>query len=180
MALRLANVLSKLESERTIEIPIALRFAERFLGSRVLEVGNVLGYYARWPEHWEIIDRYEVMAGVRNEDIVTVEPIPKFAAVISVSTLEHVGWDEPDPDPSRFLRAVGNCCRFLRPGGSALITLPLRYNPAVDAWVKSGASEGFELGYCAPIGARGLWAQVDGETAWRSLRGIVVATYQAT
>jgi hypothetical protein len=177
--LRLANVLSKLNSERAIEIPIAKSFARRMAGARVLEVGNVMGHYARLPSGWDVIDRYEVMAGVRNEDIAAVTPTPVYDAVISLSTLEHVGWDEPNPDPSRFRRALGNCCGFLRAGGEALLTVPLRYNPGVDAWLREGAAKGFEFQFFARSGHPGCWSLVDSVRAWSTPGGIAVVSYRA-
>lgn len=176
---RLANVLSKLNSERAIEVPIAKAFVRPFLGSRILEVGNVMSSYLRLPDGWEVIDRYELARGVRNDDIAAVTPTPEYSAVLSVSTLEHVGWDEPQRDPARFRRALENCLGFLAPGGQALFTVPLRYNPGVDDWARQPPPRGFDYHCFARAGAWGAWEEVTAETAWQRGGAILVANYRS-
>jgi SAM-dependent methyltransferase len=179
LGFRLANVLSKLSSERSVEIPIARAFARRFSGLRVLEVGNVMSSYMRLPPQWDVIDRYEVAPGVRNEDIVTVPAESTYDAVISISTLEHVGWDEPNPDPKMFRRAITNACRFLRPGGEALITVPLHYNPGVDEWAGAGSPDGFRFRVLVPVGRWGSWTEVEAGPDRVGGRSLLVVRYRA-
>ena len=44
-------------------------------------------------EH-DIVDKYEKKKGIINQDIVDYKPDKKYDLIISISTLEHVGWDE--------------------------------------------------------------------------------------
>ncbi len=56
-----------------------------------------------------------------------------YDLIVSISTLEHVGWDEEPKDPGKILRAVANLASLLAPGGRMVVTLPLGYNPEMDA-----------------------------------------------
>lgn len=85
-----------------------------------------------------MIDKYDRSPGVTNADIVDFNPGRRFGTIVSVSTLEHVGWDEVPRDPEKPLKAVSNIRRLLSQGGTALITVPLGYNPNVDRYVREG------------------------------------------
>lgn len=80
------------ENERGVEIPIFRELLLNHKGKRVLEVGNVLSHY--FPIHHEVVKQYEVGSSVINEDIVEFVPQDKYDLILSISTLEHVGWDE--------------------------------------------------------------------------------------
>ncbi|MDR4467711.1 MAG: hypothetical protein MRJ68_05315 [Nitrospira sp.] len=89
------------KNERGVEIPIFRELLLEHDGQRVLEVGNVLSHY--FPIHHDVVDKYEVAPGVINQDIVEFVPPERYDLILSISTLEHVGWDE-----SRVSRP--NCC----------------------------------------------------------------------
>ncbi len=116
-------------TERCVEIPIALSFIRN--GQSVLEVGNVLNHYVRFPH--DTVDKYERAPGVRNEDIVTFTTERRYDLVLSVSTLEHVGWDETPRVPAKFDAAVSRIRELLAPGGRAVFTVPLGWNDYLDA-----------------------------------------------
>ena len=92
------------KNERGVEIPIFRELLLKHEGKRVLEVGNVLSHY--FPIHHEVIDKYEVSSGVINQDIVEFVPQDKYDLIISISTLEHVGWDEQPQKPGKLLQAI--------------------------------------------------------------------------
>ena len=118
-------------NERAVEVPIARALLEEHRGKRVLEVGNVLSHYL--PVEHEILDKFEEGPAIRNEDVVAFRsPLP-YDLIVSISTLEHVGWDEEPKDPGKILRAVSNLAGQLAPGGRMVVTLPLGYNPDMDA-----------------------------------------------
>lgn len=60
-----------------------------------------------------------------------------FDLVVSISTLEHTGFEEEVPDPDKPARAAAHLAGLLAPGGTAIVTFPLGYNPALDALVAS-------------------------------------------
>lgn len=117
-------------NERAIEIPIALSYLHRFRGRRVLEVGNVLANY--FPVTHEVLDKYEQVSGVIHADVAAYRPADGYDLILSISTLEHVGYDESPRDPRKLFVALDNLQRLLRPGGLLAFTVPLGYNPLVD------------------------------------------------
>lgn len=118
-------------NERTIEVPLGLRMLEEHRGKRVLEVGNVLSHYA--PARHDILDKYEVAPGVINEDAADFQPKQPYEVILSISTLEHVGWDEPQRDPAKLPRAIAHLRdHVLAPGGLLWVTMPLGWNPHAD------------------------------------------------
>lgn len=124
------------KTERAVEIAVALDFIERNAAASVLEVGNVLSWYR--PVAHDVLDKYEVADGVINEDVVDFDPGHAYDAIVAVSTLEHVGWDETPRDPPKVLRAVEHLKQLLAPGGSMLVTVPIGYNPGLDAMLGDG------------------------------------------
>lgn len=122
-------------NERTVEISIAHWFLSQKRG-RVLEVGNVLAHYGFQAD--TVVDKYEVIPGVLNDDIVDYRPAEPFDTVVAISTLEHVGWDETPREPEKVFRAVENVRNCAKPGGRVLITVPLGHNEALDAALRAG------------------------------------------
>ena len=146
--------------ERTVEIPIIWRCVEHALaaGKRVLEVGNTLSYYYHCRH--DILDKYDVWGKpeVINQDVVDFQPAHRYDLIVSISTLEHVGWDE-DRDPTKFLRAVANLKRCLAPGGALVVTIPLGYNPEVDALAKAGHLPFDDVAYLERVSSSNRWRE---------------------
>lgn len=118
-------------NERTIEVPIAHYFLRP--GARMLEVGNVLNHYMPFPH--DVVDRYERNPGVVNDDILNFKA-PKYDVILCISTLEHMGWDEPVKDPTKPLRAMQYLYdNLLSTNGTLLVTVPHGENPALDCRV---------------------------------------------
>lgn len=107
----------------------------RFTG---LEVGNVLGYYH--PGAIEtVVDRYEEADHVTNVDVLDYQPPAPLDYIVSVSTLEHVGWDgQEERDLRKAPLAVQHLTSHLAPGGRMLITIPLGAHPGLDVAVLDG------------------------------------------
>lgn len=123
-------------NERCIEVPIIRQELLSNRGKRILEVGNVLSHY--FPTSHDIVDKYERGTGVINEDICTYAPGKTFDLIISISTLEHVGYDESPRQPEAVLRAMENIRALLAPGGQAWITFPAGYNPFLKDYLEEG------------------------------------------
>lgn len=122
---------SSWRNERAVEIPLARAFlATR--GGRTAEVGNVLSHYG--PMLTElVIDRYERAPGVTNLDVLDWRPASQLDAVVSISTIEHIGFDEDPSEPGKSLRAIAHLQDLLSEDGELFITLPIGHNPEVDA-----------------------------------------------
>ena len=132
-------------NERAVEVPLATAVLDAAgPRARVLEVGNVTGHYR--PHAHTVVDKYEQAPGVHNVDVVDLPGTPGLAGpydlVVAISTLEHVGVDEPVADPGKAARAVAALTSLLAPGGRLWVTVPLGYNPVLQAQLLSG-----ELGF---------------------------------
>ena len=117
-------------NERAVELAIASRFVAAHSGDG-MEFGNVLVHYGR-PATTTVVDKYEVGPGVMNVDIVDYAPTHPFDYIVSISTLEHVGWDEKPRDPAKAALAFTRLVAMLAPGGTMLITTPTGHNPGLD------------------------------------------------
>lgn len=129
-------------NERAVELAIISRAVALAGAEPVLEVGNVLQHY--FPHRHEVVDKYERGPGVRNVDIVEFSSARPYGLIVSISTLEHIGFDDEDRDPGKAALTVAHLRTLLAPGGRALITAPLGYNPHLDAEMAHEAL-GFDL-----------------------------------
>jgi SAM-dependent methyltransferase len=153
-------------NERAVEVPLALAFLDRHDGP-VLEVGNVLVNYGRTGH--VVLDKYERRPGVVNADVVDYRPDQRFGAIVAVSTLEHVGWDEEPQDPGKIPCAVQRLRDLLLPTGRLLVTCPLSYNPHLDALVEGGGLDPARQ-TCLVRDGSGRWRETPRADAFASAR----------
>jgi SAM-dependent methyltransferase len=123
-------------TERAVEVPVAQALVDGYGADRVLEIGNVLSHYR--PQPHQVVDKYEQAPGVLNEDVLDLGGLGQFDLIVAISTLEHVGWDESPRDPAKAARAVAVLRSLLAPGGLLAVTVPVGYNAAFDAALRSG------------------------------------------
>jgi SAM-dependent methyltransferase len=123
------------ETERCVEVPLAWEFLQRRAGA-VLEIGNVVNHYRPVPH--TVVDKYEIAEGVLNVDVCDFAPTQKFDAIVSISTIEHVGWDEQPFDPQKSLRAIEHLRQILAPSGRMFLSFPIGHNETLDAAVRDG------------------------------------------
>lgn len=116
-------------NERTVEIPIIIDEIKSS-GGEILEIGNVLNHY--YPFEHTIVDKYEKANGVVNKDVVDFNLKNKYDLIISISTIEHVGWDEELQDPNKIPVAIKNMKKHLKKGGKIILTVPIGHNPYLD------------------------------------------------
>lgn len=121
-------------TERVLEVPIGLRLLEVAGAENTLEVGNVLGHYI--PVQHTILDKFERGEKIINEDIVTFNPGRTYDLIVSISTFEHIGYeDDGEPDAEKIRNAIAACQRLLSPKGRLIITAPFGYNPYMDRYL---------------------------------------------
>jgi hypothetical protein len=128
-------------TERAVEIPIAFNFlAALNKPASILEVGNVLSHYENHLSERlgitsrRIVDKFEVEVGVDNEDLMNLPSDKKYDAIVSLSTVEHIGQkgdpsggygeQEENRDLEGPLKAIAKIYDLLAADGKALITVP--------------------------------------------------------
>lgn len=151
------------QNERAVELAIAKAWREDVTGWG-LEVGNVTSHY--WPPDHEIVDLYEEAPGVRNVDVLSPAVGGPYPWVLSISTLEHVGWDYPAKRrPRTALAALERLRDVVRcPGAPMLLTVPLGHHRPLDRALLNGMDEADRA--CTLIRDGAGWRQTD-ELTWR-------------
>ena len=180
-AFHLQNVTFR--NERTVEIPIALEMLP--WQGEILEVGNVLRQYV--THRHDVVDKYEVDEGVLNEDIVTYAPNKRYDLIVTVSTLEHVGWDEIPREPEKLLRALAHLKTLLRPRGQLLITVPIAQNPFLDEAIRQDQLGLSRLLFMRRLNWQNDWVQTSQQEAltccynepYPGANAIAIGFYQA-
>ena len=146
-------------NERCVELALAGALMTGVRPERLLEVGHVTPHYLR-SGHM-VVDKYQ--PGSLEVDIVDFEPAERFDLILSISTFEHIAFDEPGPTPAlqsvaaKVAAALKQCRGLLAPGGLLAITVPLGYNPALDAMIAND-----ELGW-----DRATWFRRFPRRRWR-------------
>jgi len=148
-------------NERAVEIPIARSFLAGVSADKVLEIGNVLSHYG--PVAHQVVDKYEQAQGVTNADVCDFKSEKSYELILSISTLEHVGWDEVPKDQSRVLRAFENLRSLLTPEGKLVVTIPLGYNPSLDRMIREGRIPFAEKVYLKRNSRRNIWNEVNAD-----------------
>jgi hypothetical protein len=124
-------------NERCIELPIVLDAVQKCNASNVLEIGAVLRHYAN--STWTVVDKFEIASGVINQDIENYKPGKKYDLIVSISTLEHVGFDDEVKDTDKINRVMAHITsNLLNSGGIFLFTVPLGYNFDLDVKLHMG------------------------------------------
>lgn len=153
-------------NERTVELPIAFRYLEEYKEKKILKVGNVLSHYMAISHL--VIDKFEKAGGVVNVDIVNFAPAETFDLVISISTFEHIGYDENRfcnvkdvvGDHRQLLRAIEHTKQLLAPNGIFLLTVPLAYNPFLDNWICENRFGMSDVWFMKRVSRNNKWKQV--------------------
>ena len=145
-------------NERSVEVPIVLEIIKKYKGKDFLEVGNVLMNFYDYDR--DIVDKYEIAPGVLNEDIVDYNPGKKYDIIISISTLEHVGWDEEPRESLKILKAIENLKRLLKADGRIIITMPKSNSPVLDNLIMSKKIPFTKSSFLKRVSKNNRWKQV--------------------
>lgn len=124
-------------NERAIEIPIAMKYLAAAHGRRVLEIGNVLSHYR--PINHTILDKYETGPGILNSDILDYRPSALYDLILSISTFEHIGFDDDATTSSgaKICAAIQHARSLLAENGMLVLTVPIGYNPDLDQLLRN-------------------------------------------
>ncbi len=151
-------------NERIVEVPLVLDVVQKHQGRRILEFGNVLSHYDGFAH--DIVDKYEAGPGVINEDIISFQPPAPYDLIVSISTLEHVGWDERPRDSAKLPRALAHLKRCLKPGGFLFMTAPLGYNPEHDEFLKKNSGLFDRMTFLKRRDADNHWSEATADESW--------------
>lgn len=158
------NKYNAVVGERVVEIPFAMDFLKKnSYKKNVLEVGNVLSHYFEFKHR--IIDKYERETYVDNADIVDFNPDEKYNIIISISTIEHVGYDESIKEVGKSKRAIQKIIDLLDNNGIALITVPLAYNPEIDSIIRDNEIQFTKKYFLKRKSQLNLWVETNMEEA---------------
>lgn len=152
------------KAERTVELAVVQAAIAGH--DRVMEVGNVLAGYG--VERHVVVDKYDTSTAVVNQDIVDYEGGP-FDLIVSISTIEHVGWDERPRDPSKAAQALDHMLSLLDPSGEMLVTIPVGYHRDLDDEIAASRWD-CAVSYLLRTGER-AWKQADAELALSTTYG---------
>lgn len=121
-------------NERTIEIPMIDRLLNNPNAKMVLEVGCVTPHYLDITHR--VIDKYETHPQSENIDVVDLKTDERYDLIFSISTMEHVGWDEKPKDPEKLSMAIKTLLEHLNDSGIFVMTVPMGYNDYLDGLIK--------------------------------------------
>jgi len=148
-------------NERCVEVPIARSLVQCNQGCRVLEVGNVLSHYFPGMRH-DVIDKYERTGDKRviRADAREYSSPSRFDLIVSVSTIEHIGWDERPIDQGKAVATIRHLGDLLAPDGALVFTVPAGYHPALDRALLEGDAALDGLWALQRMSARNRWEPV--------------------
>jgi hypothetical protein len=146
-------------TERVVEIPLVMKYVNECLVNKgsILEVGNVLSHYHSFPH--DTVDKYEKSKDVLNIDIVDYLLEKKYDLALSISTLEHVGYDEEEKCPWKILAAIEHMTHATKVGGKVIFTVPLGYNTHMDGYFKYNLIPVTEKHLMQRISCRNEWIE---------------------
>ncbi|HYT83915.1 MAG TPA: hypothetical protein VEK86_10705 [Gemmatimonadales bacterium] len=170
-------------NERAVEIPLVWPIVQAVSPDRVLEVGNVLSHY--FPTRHDIVDKYERAPHVQNVDVVDFRPTRPYDLIVSISTLEHVGFNERPLEPGKPWRAIRHLQGCLSLQGQLVISVPIGLNPHLDLMLQEGRIPLHDPVFLRRISGDNRWRQVSWEEIrharyghpYRNANGLVVATF---
>lgn len=150
-----------LRGERIIEVPIVLDELRRQLGRCILEVDNILSHYVAC--HHDVVDRYEKHRRCIYQDILDFQPDHLYDFIISISTVEHIGWNESERKPDKAVRAQSHMRSLIAPGGRMLVTVPWGQNLALDRHLQSRDCLFDQLKSLKRVSNRNTWVQTSSD-----------------
>ena len=119
------------DSERRVEMPIISKLLQQHKGNRILEIGNVMHRITSVKR--DVVDLHE--RGCINSDITDYTPPHLYDLIVSISTLEHIGYKD---NMHRAVKAAQRLPELLAKNGRLAVTWPLAYNHTLDYAAFSG------------------------------------------
>jgi hypothetical protein len=112
------------------------------------------------------LDKDEADPRVVNADVTEYETDERYDLIVTISTLEHVGFDYSETvEVRKILVAIERLRSFLSPTGHLVVTLPLGYNPHLDRLLRTGKLSFDRLLAMQRVTRDNRWR----ETSWASI-----------
>lgn len=156
-------------NERIVEIPVFRDIISKSSGKRVLEIGNVISHYD--TVNHDIIDKYENDPSIIREDILKFKPDSKYDIIISISTFEHVGWDEEIRVPSKIFPVMDSVKGLLSESGRLIFSIPIGYNPELDKFIFNKEIHLDSAYYMKRVSSSNHWIECTEEDAEKAKYG---------
>lgn len=158
-------------NERAVEIPIFKTLIDQYSAKDVLEVGNVLSYYG-FMRH-DVVDKYEftLFQRVIREDFLSFQTEKKYSLIISISTIEHIGWDEVPRTPEKVLQVLPRFDTLLKVNGKAVVSIPLGQNQFLNEALQDGSFPLSQSYFLRRLSVDNQWEATDAQTAFRCKYG---------
>lgn len=149
------------DNERAVELAIILDLLSNYNHKDVLEIGNVVSHYRR--TFHDIVDAYEWLCFNRviNKDILEYETNRQYDLIVSISTVEHIGWSESPRNSEKILEVREKIIQLLSDDGMAVITMPVGYNSFLDETIKNGAMRFSNISCLQRISWTNEWIETD-------------------
>lgn len=132
-------------NERMVEIPIFLyEMKQEAPNACILEIGNVLSHYT-FTQH-EVLDMSPAECADITCDVVDFKPTGYYDLIISISTLEHVGFDEGEHKKKQPGKIQTVLTKLKSMSNRILWSFTLGFNPGLDEAWKTGCllADGFK------------------------------------
>jgi len=156
-------------SERVVEVPIGWGYVKKFKGKQILEVGHVLGHY--FPVKHDILDKYENGDGVINEDVIDYSPNKKYDLILSISTMEHVGWTYGEKKESKkFMQGIDNLRKLLKKDGTMIITFAVHYRDDLTKLIRDHKMPFNKEYFMKRTSFLGDWVEIDYDEAMKEVK----------
>jgi hypothetical protein len=125
-------------NERTIELPLGKYFIDKFKNN-IIEVGAVTPYYYECKH--KVYDLHDPYKNCIRKDFSMCDIFYKNENVLSISTLEHIGFNDYSKQHGRYLK--NRWCegfeilkKIVAYSKNYLLTIPIGYNPILDENIK--------------------------------------------
>ena len=116
--------------DRRVELPIIKEYYN--LEKRILEIGNVLANH--FSICHDVVDKYDTASHCIKKDIINHKVNIKYDLIISISTLEHIGYEPPEEkDELKVIKTIEHIkTNLLKSDGIFVFTIPLGFNKKLD------------------------------------------------
>ena len=146
--------------ERCVEVPIAIDILSKFKYGNILEVGNVLHKYI--DSNLTTIDKHEEAENCINADVLNFIPDEKPDLIISISTIEHIGFDMGEVvEPGKTQKFFEWVMETLPVGGELFFTFPIGYNKTLDEFIQDNIWKLHSFGAMKRINQDNEWIECD-------------------